>query len=187
MHRRGLHNSAGCSRPLKGGTWPGVRREGVHVSIQSCHLPGVGSGHHGRTVIRWSSPPTTSRCCERAKSSIERLATDRHYFAHPARTLFADIRWYFPITRASCPRVVEPYLAWPTLLLASSRKRLRHPREPAACRATTRKGSPASGCRCPTTATARRTSIWPRPRSRARRLKPLKAARSGREQTNPSQ
>ena len=29
------------------------------------------------------------RACE---SAIERLATDRHYFAHPSRTLFNDIR-----------------------------------------------------------------------------------------------
>jgi hypothetical protein len=35
------------------------------------------------------------RACE---SAVERLATDRHYFAHPARTLFNDIRIYFPMT-----------------------------------------------------------------------------------------
>ncbi len=29
---------------------------------------------------------------------IERLATDRHYFAKPARTLFYDIRTYFPMS-----------------------------------------------------------------------------------------
>ena len=29
---------------------------------------------------------------------ITRLATDRHYFAHPSRTLFNDIRIYFPMT-----------------------------------------------------------------------------------------
>ena len=35
------------------------------------------------------------RACEAA---IERLATDRHYFARPARTLFNDIRAFFPIS-----------------------------------------------------------------------------------------
>ena len=40
------------------------------------------------------------RSCEAA---IERLATDRHYFAHPARTLFNDIRAYFPM---NCQRRV---------------------------------------------------------------------------------
>ena len=34
------------------------------------------------------------RACEAA---VERLATDRHYFARPARTLFSDIRAYFPL------------------------------------------------------------------------------------------
>jgi hypothetical protein len=34
------------------------------------------------------------RACERA---VHRLATDRFYFAHPARTLFAEIRWRFPL------------------------------------------------------------------------------------------
>ena len=31
------------------------------------------------------------------ESAMERLATDRHYFAKPARTLFCDIRTYFPM------------------------------------------------------------------------------------------
>ncbi len=31
------------------------------------------------------------------ESAVERLATDRHYFAKPARTLFYDIRTYFPM------------------------------------------------------------------------------------------
>jgi hypothetical protein len=35
------------------------------------------------------------RQCE---SAIERLVTDRRYFARPARTLFADIRPYFSIS-----------------------------------------------------------------------------------------
>jgi hypothetical protein len=34
------------------------------------------------------------RSCEAA---MERLATDRHYFARPARTLFNDVRSLFPI------------------------------------------------------------------------------------------
>src|SRR6202035_2961822 len=34
------------------------------------------------------------RSCEAA---VERLATDRRYFARPARTLFCDIRAYFPM------------------------------------------------------------------------------------------
>jgi len=35
--------------------------------------------------------------CE-CEQTMERLAEDPEYFAHPDRTLFADIRRYFPIT-----------------------------------------------------------------------------------------
>src|SRR5215212_12190758 len=31
--------------------------------------------------------------CER---TVQRLVTDRFYFAHPARTLFNEVRWRFP-------------------------------------------------------------------------------------------
>jgi hypothetical protein len=34
------------------------------------------------------------RACER---SMERLAMDRHYFAKPVRTLFKDVRHFFPM------------------------------------------------------------------------------------------
>jgi hypothetical protein len=36
------------------------------------------------------------RACEAA---VKRLASDRHYFARPARTLFTDVRSYFPVSR----------------------------------------------------------------------------------------
>ena len=32
---------------------------------------------------------------------MERLAPDRHYFAKPVRTLFNDVRYFFPM-RSSC-------------------------------------------------------------------------------------
>src|SRR6476646_8904785 len=38
------------------------------------------------------------RACE---AVVTRLATDRHYFARPARTLFYDIRNYFPMSAQS--------------------------------------------------------------------------------------
>src|SRR6202041_823136 len=50
------------------------------------------------------------RACE---SAVERLATDRHYFARPARTLFCDIRAYFPMaSQRRVLRVVERYLEY---------------------------------------------------------------------------
>lgn len=81
------------------------------------------------------------RACE---SAIERLATDRHYFARPARTLFNDIRPYFPMSaQARIYRVIERYIACADEFLS------RQPMtgydlagNPLQCRATTRKGTP---------------------------------------------
>jgi hypothetical protein len=81
------------------------------------------------------------RSCERC---IERLVTDRHYFARPARTLFNDIRLHFPMgAQARVFRVVSAYLA------AADEWVARQPRQgydasgnPLQCRATTRRGTP---------------------------------------------
>lgn len=49
------------------------------------------------------------RACE---STLERMATDRYYFARPARSLIRDLRPYFPISEQSrMHNVVEHYLA----------------------------------------------------------------------------
>lgn len=81
------------------------------------------------------------RACE---SAVERLATDRHYFAHPARTLFKDIRVYFPLhAQARVLRVIERYLDYADEFLRNQ------PNNgydvygnPLRCRASTRKGTP---------------------------------------------
>ena len=81
------------------------------------------------------------RACEAA---VERLATDRHYFARPARTLFCDIRIYFPMSsQRRVLMVVERYLAFADEFLR------RQPKtgfdiygNPMQCRASTRKGTP---------------------------------------------
>ncbi len=81
------------------------------------------------------------RACEAA---VERLATDRHYFAHPARTLFKDIRVYFPLqSQARVLLVIERYLEYADEFLANQ------PNNgydvygnPLRCRASTRKGTP---------------------------------------------
>ena len=81
------------------------------------------------------------RACEAA---VERLATDRHYFARPARSLFADIRAYFPMSsQVRVLRVIERYLEFADEFLA------RQPQNgfdaygnPLQCRASTRKGTP---------------------------------------------
>jgi hypothetical protein len=81
------------------------------------------------------------RACE---SAVERLATDRHYFARPARTLFHDVRAYFPIfAQPRVLRVIERYLEYADEFLRSQ------PQNgydvygnPLQCRASTRKGTP---------------------------------------------
>ncbi len=81
------------------------------------------------------------RACEAA---IERLATDRHYFAHPARSLFNDIRIYFPMTsQLRVLRVIQQYMGFADEFFR------RQPQngfdmngDPLQCRAHTRKGTP---------------------------------------------
>jgi hypothetical protein len=78
------------------------------------------------------------------ESAMERLATDRHYFAKPARTLFCDIRTYFPMSAQE--RVLQTVCRYVGL---AQRFLVEHPveahaavtDEPPTCRATTRKGS----------------------------------------------
>ncbi len=81
------------------------------------------------------------RSCEAA---VERLATDRHYFAHPSKTLFSDIRAYFPMSAQ--PRVlhvVERYLAFADEFLRDSpQSGFDVNGNPLQCRASTRKGTP---------------------------------------------
>jgi len=94
--------------------------------------PGVDAARNHAAVLR---------ACE---AVITRLATDRHYFAHPARTLFGDIRAYFPMSAQSyVMRVVVRYVGCAERYVAE------HPLEgytavsgaPPRCRATTRKGA----------------------------------------------
>jgi len=84
------------------------------------------------------------RVLKACEAAVERLATDRHYFAHPSRTLFNDIRVYFPMTSQLCVlRTIQRYLT-----LADEFLR-RLPQNgfdaygnPLQCRASTRKGTP---------------------------------------------
>ena len=80
------------------------------------------------------------KACER---TMERLATDRHYFARPARTLFNDIRFCFPMAaQLRVWQVVTAYVS------AAESYLDRLPKagcdvngNPLQCRATTRKGT----------------------------------------------
>ncbi len=81
------------------------------------------------------------RACEQV---VTRMATDRHYFARPARTLFCDIRNHFPMSaQGHVHRVIARYIGYAEQFLDE------YPLEgyaavsgaPPQCRATTRKGS----------------------------------------------
>jgi len=80
---------------------------------------------------------------EACESSIERLATDRHYFAHPARTLFSDIRCYFPVCRQEqVYQVVERYVVLADEFVATLPPNgVDTNGNPLVCRAVTRKGT----------------------------------------------
>jgi hypothetical protein len=81
------------------------------------------------------------KSCEAA---VLRLATDRHYFANPTRTLFRDIRVYFPMrAQRRVFQVVQHYLRlcelWLNQQPATGFDPMGNRLE---CRATTRKGTP---------------------------------------------
>ena len=66
--------------------------------------PGRGGSNPAAAASGKSNHEQVLRACE---SAIERLATDRHYFARPERTLFWDIRMHFPMSQqARVHRVV---------------------------------------------------------------------------------
>ena len=81
------------------------------------------------------------RACE---ATMERLSCDRHYFAKPARTLFHDIRFCFPVAaQAKVCRVVTAYVAAAESFLDSQPQAGTDVNgNPLQCRATTRKGTP---------------------------------------------
>ena len=81
------------------------------------------------------------RACE---SSMERLAGDRHYFARPVRTLFRDVRNYFPIShQVHVLRVVEEHVRLAVEYVDSqARAGVTFDGSPLCCHASTRRGTP---------------------------------------------
>ncbi len=81
------------------------------------------------------------RDCE---SAVERLMTDRRYFARPARALFRDIRAYFPIgSQLRVLRVIEHFMGLIDLYLRRlPQNGLDVNGNPLQCPASTRKGTP---------------------------------------------
>ncbi len=80
---------------------------------------------------------------EACESTMERLATDPHYFAKPDRALFQDIRRYFPIThQAQVAWAVNKGISAAGSFSAEQNESGALDGGVARCRATTRKGKP---------------------------------------------
>jgi hypothetical protein len=85
-----------------------------------------------------------ARLLSSCESAVERLASDRHYFARPARTLFNDVRMLFPLSKQMLAfSVIERHMR-----LAADyvdlQARVGHSLTgaPLICHATTRRGTP---------------------------------------------
>ena len=80
------------------------------------------------------------RACE---SSMERLALDRHYFAKPVKTLFGDVRAFFPIgEQLHVYRVVQRHVELAMEYVDSqARAGVTFDGSPLRCHASTRKGT----------------------------------------------
>jgi hypothetical protein len=88
--------------------------------------------------------PNHERVLRACESAVLRLATDRHYFAKPARTLFNDIRAYFPMScQLHVLHVVEQYIrAADEFILSQPPTGYDMLGNRVQCRASTRKGTP---------------------------------------------
>jgi hypothetical protein len=88
-------------------------------------------------------PSNHERVLRACEASVHRLATDWHYFAKPSKTLFNDIRIYFPM--AAQPRVyavVDRYMTVAKEFFASRPLTgFDLDGNPIECRATTRRGT----------------------------------------------
>ena len=80
------------------------------------------------------------RACE---ETVERLAKDPRYFPHPERSLFADIRRYFPITaQAQVSWAVSQGIGAAVTNIEEQIESGAFDGGSSRCRATTRKGKP---------------------------------------------
>jgi hypothetical protein len=107
--------------------------------------------HISRELYRELAPDLTSdrdrehvlRACE---ATVERLVSDRFYFAHPARTLFNEVRWRFPLhAQTRVYEVIDRHLTETRRELERSvGATLELTGKPLRCRATTRRSVPCN-------------------------------------------
>jgi hypothetical protein len=76
--------------------------------------------------------------------AFKRLASDRHYFARPARSLFNDIRVLFPMqSQLRVYRAIDRYMTIATQYVDDrEREGISLDGSPLCCHASTRKGTP---------------------------------------------
>jgi hypothetical protein len=94
--------------------------------------------------IPHGGPTNHERVLRACEAVVHRMATDPHYFARPAKTLFNEIRIYFPMSaQVRVYLIVDRYLQFTREWL---QEHAAHGYDVAGnrleCRATTRKGTP---------------------------------------------
>lgn len=84
-----------------------------------------------------------AKLLQACEAAVERVATDRHYFARPARTLFRDVRCLFPMSsQLRAYEVIERHMALAGEYVDSAaRAGVRLDGVPLSCHATTRRGT----------------------------------------------
>jgi hypothetical protein len=77
------------------------------------------------------------------EAAFQRLASDRHYFARPSRTLFNDIRIFFPMSeQIHVYRVIDRYMRVAAQFVDDrEREGISLDGSPLCCHASTRKGT----------------------------------------------
>ena len=86
---------------------------------------------------------TRLRFLKACEESMERLALDRHYFARPVRTLFNDVRHFFPMAvQMRVFRTVELYVTEAMEYVDSQLQAgVTFDGSPVCCHASTRRGT----------------------------------------------
>lgn len=98
-----------------------------------------------RELVAGETPDEVAEARRRVLSAcegtMERLAKDARYFANPARSLFADIRYYFPIrAQERIFHIVETYVENALKFIEQEEERQLTEGAMLRCRAQTRKG-----------------------------------------------
>ena len=95
-------SSSKCLELYPGGGYSRTAKERNHARVISRRVKSRCTSSAELSTansLRTSAPAVraTTTCSPRARRAVERLATDRHYFSNPARTLFRDVRVNFPL------------------------------------------------------------------------------------------